>query len=212
MKVFLLSHIVAVFLIAQAPAVAQTVNGLDYNRVGIGYASGTLSGVRGRTALNGDASGVATQFQTLVAEKFVFGFGYENYTGNIEARLGGRTISAGLRNNNTYLSLGYRVAILEGADLVPRLMYLNSRANVGGESADGRTTAYGLLLNTRVSERAQATFGFKTDGKGNDYGRTYDAGLLFKATQAIGLGINYSRNEVDSGNTKTWVFMVEYLF
>ena len=108
--------------------------------------------------------------------------------------------------------MGYRVALVEGTDLVPRLIFLNSDASVGGESADDSTTAYGLFLNTRLSERVQATIGFKTDGRDDEYGKTYDVGLLFKATPTIGLGMNYSLNDVDSGDTKTWTLMVEHLF
>ena len=79
MKVVWLSPIVAAFVTLQAPVAAQEVNGLNYNRAGIGYGSGTLSGVRDSVTLDGDASGVAMQLQTLVAEKFVLGFGYERY-------------------------------------------------------------------------------------------------------------------------------------
>ena len=212
MKVVWLSPIVAAFVTLQAPAAAQEVNGLNYNRAGIGYGSGTLSGVRDSVTLDGDASGVAMQLQTLVAEKFVLGFGYERYDGDIKARANSRTIRADFKNTNTYLTLGYRVALVEGTDLVPRLIFLNSDASVGGESADDSTTAYGLFLNTRLSERVQATIGFKTDGKDDEYGKTYDVGLLFKATPTIGLGMNYSLNDVDSGDTKTWTLMVEHLF
>jgi hypothetical protein len=63
-----------------------------------------------------------------------------------------------------------------------------------------------------LSESVQATFGFKTDGKDDEYGKVYDVGALFKVQQNFGLGVRYVFNDQESSDTKTWLLTAEYLF
>jgi hypothetical protein len=212
MKLFKLAPIVAALAITAAPVAAEEVNGLTYNRAGIGYGSASINTASGGVSIDGDASGVGIELQAVVAENFVLGFGYTKVDGDLTGRVSGRSVKLDFENTIMSLTFGYRFGVAQGTDVVPFLQYTNSDSKLNGQSVDDNTTTYGLRLNTRLSETAQATIGFRTDGKDDEFGKAFDVGLLFKVQPTVGLGLGYSLNDSDSGDVKTWTATVEYLF
>ena len=208
MKLFKLAPIAAALAITVAPVAAEEVNGLTYNRAGIGYISSTADGSIDGTSIDGDISGVGIEVQAVIAENFVLQFGYADGDGDITV---GRT-KYDAESTETSFGVGYRLGVAQGTDIVPFVKYFNSDVKIDGDSSDDNYTLYGLRLNTRLSEMAQATIGFTTDGKDDEYGKAYDVGLLFKVQPNVGIGLGYSLNDSDIADTKTWNVSVEYLF
>ena len=209
MKLFKLAPIVAALAITAAPVAAEEVNGLTYNRAGIGYGSASINGASDDgVSIDGDASGVGIELQAVVAENFVLGFGYIKQDGDLTAR----SVKFDFENTDMSLTFGYRFGVAQGTDVVPFLRYTNSDGKLNGQSVDDNTTTYGLRLNTRLSETAQATIGFRTDGKDDEFGKAFDVGLLFKVQPTVGLGLGYTLINSDSNDVKTWTATVEYLF
>lgn len=209
MKLFKLAPIVAALAITAAPVAAEEVNGLTYNKAAIGYGSGSINGASDGVSIDGDASGVGIELQAVVAENFVLGFGYIKQDGDLTAR----SVKADFETTEMSLTFGYRFGVAQGTDVVPFLRYTNEDGKLNGQSVDDdNTTTYGLRLNTRLSETAEATIGFRTDGNDDEFGKAFDVGLLFKVQPTVGLGLGYSLKDSDSNDVKTWTATVEYFF
>ena len=194
------------------PVAAEEVNGLIYNRAVVGWGMSSVSASFDTTEIDGDLKAMGFGVEGVVAENVFLRFTYDKGDGDIDVSANGQSGNLDAESIEMGFTFGYRIGLAPGTDLVPLIEYIDSSTKVDGESEDDTFTVYGLRLNTRLSESVQATFGFKTDGKGDEYGKTYEIGALFKVQQNFGLGARYVLNENDISDSKTWVLTAEYLF
>ena len=203
-----------VLLSVMSIAMADEINGIQYNSIDIGY---------GRASLEGDTGSSKIVFDTLKETGFSGTYRVDNFL------IGGSYFAAksnGLTENGTAVavetklhatsvSLGYRFGISQGFDLVPSISHSSQkvtakRNGAADQNSDSSANAVEISARNKLTNNLQSTVGF---GRSSDEVNAVSAGLLYKLDKNWGVRGTYSRSTgADNYKSNQTTISLSYLF
>lgn len=203
----------ALFASSVMVAKAADINGINYNRIDLGYGSVTLKDSVLGVGIKGDLKGFGISGSAAVNDLVILSASVSNVSGDVNFSNGARTLAVDTDLETMSLGIGFRLKLAEGVDLVPGITVAStevkgSAPGIAPISDDSDDTLGSLDLNFRVTDKVQAAFGVASDGDVNTYGLTG----LYKFSDSFGFSFGYSQSKDGSTKVNGYTVGVSLLF
>jgi len=173
-------------------AMAQEINGIQYNSIDIGYGSVSLEGGSGSSKIVFDRMKGTGFSGTYRADNVLIGASY-SVAKSDGLTVGSTYYTASTELNSTSFGLGYRFGISTGFDLVPSLSHTSQkvtlkRSGAADSNTNSSANTVALTAYNKLTDTLQSNVGVSRNSAEEN---TISAGLLYKFNKSWGIRGSY---------------------